>query len=986
VKSRICSAFVAASALLVPMTALAQTGNSGLAGVARDTSGALLPGVTVEVASPALIEKVRTVVTGADGSYRILDLRPGVYSVTFTLEGFRTVRREGIELPASFTATVNGDLEVGAVAETITVSGAAPLVDVQNTISQKVMSTDVLDQIPVTSRTPQGFAALMPGVIGQGLGGTPGGKEDMSTGSHGASNRESLYLIEGVSTGSAHGEGGTGNYYRMSQAYVQEISVVTAGGTAEQMFGGTVTNIIPKEGGNRLSGSVYVDYSRKGLTTSNVSPALEAWGFTKDSLSNTNKLWDVSPAVGGPIMKDRLWFFTSYRDSGVIQGRAGLFDNLTPLGWTYTPDLTRPAVARLTDKSRNMRLTWQATPKNKFNAFVDSQPHTVYQRSYQFQVTPEATAYAPFPNFIASANWKSTVTNRILLDSNIRYNSTDIPQVPQTPQTCDCGSPAVSRDTIAVLDSATGIMSRAESRLGGDGSLGHMNAAGYTYMSSLAYVTGSHNLKTGFRLMQGREWISWEEDQSRAYTMKAGVPQSITEYASPIRYQNNINADLGVFIQDQWTHKRLTLTGGARFDYYDGGAAPANLAAGPYTGPRSFPGTKHTPQWKDLSPRLGGVYDLFGDSKTALKATLGRFVSETPSSAGLNGVTPVVNSVLSVTRSWTWSGDDHSYTPNCDLANPFKNGDCGQISNLNFGQNNPNANTVSPELVHGLRPYNWDTSILLQREIARGVSMSAGYYRNQFYNFTVTNNTLVVPSDYSPYSVPAPVDGRLPNGGGYTISGLYDVSLALAGKSQNVVTPASKFGNQAQVYDGFDVTEEARLRNGISVSGGMNMGRTRTNTCFVVNSPGALRFCDIRPPFQPNFSFVSVLPLPWYGFTTSFTYRDYPGYQITATQQYTSSQILPTLGRDLSSGPNGTVNVELIQPGTMFGPRQRQVDLRLSKRVRFGTRRISANLDLSNLLNASTATAVNVTFGPSWLRPTSFQKGRWAKIGAQFDF
>src|SRR6202011_3207449 len=400
------------------------TGNSGLAGVARDASGALLPGVTVEVASPALIEKVRTVVTGADGSYRILDLRPGLYSVTFTLEGFRTVRREGIELPASFTATMNGDLEVGAVAETITVTGATPLVDVQNTISQKVLSADGLDQIPVTSRTPQGFAPLMPGVIGQGLGGTPGGKEHMSTGRHGASNRESLSLIEGVSTGSAHGEGGTGNYYRMSQAYVQEISVVTAGGTAEQMFGGTVTNIIPKEGGNRLSGSVYVDFSRRGLTTSNVSPALEAWGFTKDSLSNTNKLWDVSPAVGGPIMKDRLWFFTSYRDSGVVQGRAGLFDNLTPLGWTYTPDLTRPAVARLTDKSRNMRLTWQATPKNKFNAFVDSQPHTVYQRSYQFQVTPEATAYAPFPNFIASANWKSTVTNRILLDSNIRYNST----------------------------------------------------------------------------------------------------------------------------------------------------------------------------------------------------------------------------------------------------------------------------------------------------------------------------------------------------------------------------------------------------------------------------------------------------------------------------------------------------------------------------------------------------------------------------------
>ena len=421
-----------------------------------------------------------------------------------------------------------------------------------------------------------------------------------------------------------------------------------------------------------------------------------------------------------------------------------------------------------------------------------------------------------------------------------------------------------------------------------------------------------------------------------------------------------------------------------RYDYYDGGAEPATLGAGPFVPARTFPGTKHSPQWRDLSPRLGGSYDLFGDSKTALKATLGRFVSETPGSSGINGITPVVNSVLTVSRPWT--DDNHDYVPDCDLVNPLKNGECGQINNLNFGQNNPAANTISPELVHGLRAYNWDASVIVQREIARHVSMTAGFYRNHFYNFTVTDNTLAMPSDYSQYSVTAPLDSRLPNGGGYTISGLYDISQALASKSQNVVTPASKFGNRIDVYEGFDVTEEARLPNGVSISGGMNIGRSRSNTCFVVDSPGALRFCDTRPPLQPNFSFVSVLPLPWYGFTTSFTFRDYPGYQITATQQYTSAEIKPSLQRDLASGANGVVNVQLIEPGTMYGPRQRQVDLRLSKRLRFGSRRLSANLDISNLFNGSTATAVNTTFGTSWLRPTSFQKGRWAKIGAQFDF
>ena len=146
-KSKIRLAVVIAiAALAAPAFALAQTGSSGIAGVVRDSSGGALPGVTIEASSPVLIEKMRTVITGDDGSYRILDLRPGVYTVTFTLAGFRSVRREGVELPAAFTATVSADLEVGAIAESVTVSGAAPLIDVQNVTSNQVLSREVLDR------------------------------------------------------------------------------------------------------------------------------------------------------------------------------------------------------------------------------------------------------------------------------------------------------------------------------------------------------------------------------------------------------------------------------------------------------------------------------------------------------------------------------------------------------------------------------------------------------------------------------------------------------------------------------------------------------------------------------------------------------------------------------------------------------------------------------------------------------------------------
>jgi hypothetical protein len=261
-----------------------------------------------------------------------------------------------------------------------------------------------------------------------------------------------------------------------------------------------------------------------------------------------------------------------------------------------------------------------------------------------------------------------------------------------------------------------------------------------------------------------------------------------------------------------------------------------------------------------------------------------------------------------------------------------------------------------------------------------------GYYHKTFANFTANDNQLVSPSDYSQYCVTAPLDPRLPNGGGNQICGLYDVSPVLFGKNRTVVKSAAHFGKQSQVYDGFDVTESARLPHGMQITGGLNVGRTKTAACFIVNSPGALRFCDIRPPFQPNVTFVGFAPLPWWGLLASATFRDYPGTQITATQNYTNAEILQSLGRNLSSGVNGTVNVALIQPGTMFGPRQRQLDFRISKRFRFGDTRLMGNMDVFNIFNQTGINTINTTFGPSWQRPTLLQQGRYVKLSAQFDF
>ena len=276
-RARYLGAIGAALAFIVvfPAASLAQ---SGIAGVVRDTSGAVLPGVTVEAASPALIEKVRTAVTDSEGTYRILDLRPGGYTVTFTLTGFSTVRREGIELPAAFTATVNADLQVGAVAETITVSGAAPLVDVQNVTSERLLSKELLESIPA-ARSPQGFAALTPGITSQGISVTPGGVNEMQTAIHGASVSEAIWQVDGMSTAAADSVGGGNNTFRVAEVYVSELNVSTGGGTSERQFSGMVTNVIPKEGGNSFSGGLYFDFADKKLSASNLSDELRAQGF-----------------------------------------------------------------------------------------------------------------------------------------------------------------------------------------------------------------------------------------------------------------------------------------------------------------------------------------------------------------------------------------------------------------------------------------------------------------------------------------------------------------------------------------------------------------------------------------------------------------------------------------------------------------------------------------------------------------------------------
>ena len=352
---------------LCPAVAFAQ---SSVAGLVRDTTGAVLPGVTVEAASPALIEKTRSVVTDASGQYKVVDLRPGTYTITFTLTGFSVVRREGIELAGSGTVQINADLKVGALEETITVSGETPIVDVQNAARQQILSGELVANTPA-ARSWNGIMLLVPGVTGDPntVQLTPG---MVTFGIHGGPTSEGRLQVDGMNVGASRGGGGVSGY-SVDTANVQEITFRTSGGLGEAETGGPLMNIVPKTGGNTFKGSSSFQLSNSSLQGDNFSDTQRTQLNKPSSLL---RLWDVDYALGGPLKKDKLWFFYLGRSYGSSTSVTGMFANRNagnPNAWTFDPDPSTQARSDGATLANGLRMTWQINQRNKLNVFWDEQ-------------------------------------------------------------------------------------------------------------------------------------------------------------------------------------------------------------------------------------------------------------------------------------------------------------------------------------------------------------------------------------------------------------------------------------------------------------------------------------------------------------------------------------------------------------------------------------------------------------------------------------
>ena len=1021
--------------LLSASTAWAQNTGS-ITGVARDTSGAVLPGVTVEAASSALIEKVRVVVTDGTGRFNVTNLPPGTYSVAFTLPGFSTFRREGVELSAGVAATANAEMAVGSLEETVTVTGATPVVDIQNVRTQESMDLSVMEALPSGSRDSTALVALTLGATNstQGrndVGGAMTGS-NTSLSIHGSRGDDAKMNYAGGNMNSLHGNGGGQmRLWQFNTISVQETTIDVSGSGSKTETGGANVNMIPREGGNQFSLHSVLAYTHGNLASGAVPQTLLDRGSADDQKS-LKQVWDYGVGFGGAIVQDRIWYYGSVRLWGGQAFGSNTFVNNSPDFWRPQNSTERS----YTDgwyRDGGGRFTVQLNDRMKLNAGVQLQLACncnlgtgLGQPDYTESVTDYAYTGAGgegTPMIMVQGDWSFTPTNSLLIQANMSMLR----------QAVTFGG--IEEQRVSIRDAAIGRRWGALPGGHDDDFARSTNNSGESV--TVAYVTGSHKFEAGFDLQQGnfieqggtrRSFLNgtrmpqWDAVN---YNFLRGVPISIVQFASPLQGQAILRKE-AIFAQDQWTIDRWTLNLGIRYDHFNGKAAALSLPAGPFIGARSFEDVENIPNYRDISPRLGLAYDVFGDGRTAVKFSWGSYVQ---GQGGLrtSQLSPSLALINSTSRGW--NDANGNYAPDCDLTNFGANGECAAISDPLFGTPTQLQSwDKSARDGWGIREANYQTSLVLQHELLDGVGLEVGYHRTWWRNKQALIDQSRTAADYTSGCITAPSDSELGDVSGQQVCGIYDVNFDALLRPQDIhqvlVSDINKSGiDPKDIFNGLDIGINARFSNGALVMGGLTFGRQDFDFCwangmpqansFGFNSaPGGLprtdEYCNITGTLwdgtgsQAKIQFVYPLP---YDFTVSGSYKHLPGLPLDANYVALNFEIRNSLGRDLSQctlrgtpGAGCTANTSVSLDPTVFNTsklhdeRVNQVDLKLAKAVTVGGLRLNAGVELYNVLDNRVLQGTSGTYGAAgnrssfWKFPFSMLGGRLLKFTGSIDF
>jgi hypothetical protein len=904
-------------------TALAQ---SAIAGVVHDSSGAALPGVTVEATSPALIEGSRTATTDNTGGYRIENLRPGNYVVTFTLTGFKTVKREGINLPVSFTAQINADLSIGALAESVTVTGESPLVDVRSSVSQSVMSRERLDTIP-TGKDPFAVGQLIAGVTTS----TPdvGGTQVMQQPTlqvHGSSNNDNVFMVDGVQIQHI-GFGGNQTGFYFNDGLMEEISYQTSSLPAEAPVGGVQINMIPHDGGNTFHGTVFATGANSSMQSNNLSQDLVNLGFKIQN--RVDSVYDLNFTLGGPIRQDHLWFFGTFR-----RWSANNF-----LGNTFTSTGAQAIDDQhLTDAT--IRLTYQATKNNKLSFHYD---RSIKWRGHRPNNWLGASINDPISdvvqttqlNYIGEIKWAGTLSNHLLGEASVFT----------LPVNYTLGfEPDALPGVVATFDQVRSAISGVSPRMDTN------SARMFTYAADLSYVTGEHSIKVGTQVRTG-----WSQE---LFTMRGdmlqitnnGVPNSVRLVNTPSGHrEDGVNA--GIYAQDSWHIGRWTLNPGIRYEKFVMSIPAQSAPAGTWAPARDFPAQDGIVNWNTVSPRLGFALDMTGDGRTALKGGVSRYDR-------LEGVTIIQPLDLKNISFQVCPWDD---SDNNDLV--------AQLNEINMakctGSLTPTPGNVDPNLK---RPHQWEYTLMVQHQIGNTTSVSLGYYGRRFGDLYTTVNALVPASAYTPVTITNPVTNQPLT--------VYNQDPATRSKVQNLLTTIPDL---KQTYNGVELQVNTRLSKA-TVFGGLTLGRDYgdndggdlNNPNVLINNTGNLGF-DSPVQIRGGFSYRLPADVQFSG-----SIREASGLPQNRTLTLTTA-LVPNL-------VNLNQSVKVAAAGDFRYPWQNLVDLRLTKALKTGRTRFEPTIDVFNIFNNNAITSAVTTVGSSLGRPSAIVMGRLVRVGGRISF